>query len=155
MSRAVRATIDRLEHQEDIMTSAIFDGFDHTAHREETARRWGKQAEQASTAWWERLDEPDRRRFRSELPAIVAAVDAATAQGRPADSPEVLEAIARLHRWVAEAWGGTAPGAEAFRGLGEVYVADPRFRASFRYEGRDLAPVVREGMEVSAQERLT
>lgn len=154
MSRAVRATIDRLEHQEDIMTPAIFDGFDHTAHREETARRWGREAEQASTAWWEGLDEADRRRFRSELPAIVAAVDAATAQGLSADSPEVQDAIGRLHRWVAEAWGGTAPGAEAFRGLGELYVADPRFRASFRHEGRDLAPVVREGMEVYARERL-
>ena len=57
----------------------------------------------------------------------------ALVDGLRADAAAVTALMARQHAWVSKGWNREAP-LEAFAGLGQMYVDDPRFRA--RYDGR-------------------
>lgn len=151
---SVRTTMERLEQGDELMPETMFDGFDHTQHREEVERRWGEQAYADSDRWWRALSDTDKQGFREELDALVAGFADTSARGLPAQHEEVQALTARLHAWVATGWGGTAPGAEAFAGLGDMYVADPRFGETFTVEGRAFAEHVREAMTVYALANL-
>lgn len=136
------------------MTDTMFDGFDHTQHREEVERRWGEQAYADSDRWWRALSDAEKQGFREELDALVAGFADTSARGLPAEHEEVQALTARLHAWIGAGWGGKEPGAEAFVGIGEMYVADPRFAATFTVEGRAFAEHVRDAMTVYALEKL-
>lgn len=151
---SVRSTMERLEQGDELMPETMFDGFDHTQHREEVERRWGEQAYADSDRWWRTSSETDKQSFRAELDALVAGFADTSARGLPAEHEEVQALTARLHAWVGAGWGGTAPGAEAFAGLGDMYVADPRFSETFTAQGRPFAEHVREAMTVYALENL-
>jgi len=155
LSASVRTTIRTLETGGELMAETMFDGFDHTQHREEVEQRWGAQAYADSDRWWRGLSEEGKQGFRSELDALVAGFADTSARGLPADDEEVQALTARLHTWVGRSWGGRTPGADAFVGLGDMYVADPRFTATFTVDGRVFAEHVREAMTVFALAHLT
>jgi hypothetical protein len=60
----------------------------------------------------------------------------------------------RQHAWIGRSWNREAPGA-AFKGLGEMYLADPRFRD--RYDGRQagLAEYMAAAMASFADRELS
>ncbi|MGY5765769.1 MerR family transcriptional regulator [Brachybacterium sp. DNPG3] len=149
---SVRTTIRIIDEGGDLVAKSIFDGFDHTQHRDEVEERWGRQAYADSDAWYRSLAPGARTAFERELEAIVAEYARALDQRLAPEDPAVQEITARLHRWVAQGWGGREPGAEAFAGIGELYVADERFRSAFRTaDGHDTAPLVRDAMAVFAR----
>ena len=154
IAASVRSTIRILETGGELMTDTMFDGFDHTQHREEVERRWGEQAYADSDRWWRALSDAEKQGFREELDALVTGFADTSARGLPAEHEEVQALTARLHAWIGAGWGGKEPGAEAFVGIGEMYVADPRFAATFTVEGRAFAEHVRDAMTVYALEKL-
>lgn len=149
---SVTTTIERLEGGEQLMAEEAFDGFDHTVYKEEVEQRWGADAYARSDRWWRGLGAEGQAAFRAEAGAITTALATAHAAGAPVDDPEVQALIARHYAWVRAGWGGKAPSADAFVGLGEMYVADPRFAK--HYGGPEGATYVRDAMRVYAASAL-
>lgn len=151
---AVRRTIEALEGGDTMTAAAMLDGFDHTRYREEVAERWGAQAWADSDRWWRSLGAERQARFREETAAIIEAWRQAHAAGLAPDSDQAQALAERQWRWIEAAWGGKELTAEAFIGLGELYVADPRFGANYRRAEGDGGPeFVRDAMRVHAERR--
>jgi MerR family transcriptional regulator, thiopeptide resistance regulator len=150
---AVRTTLRKSERGEPLMAEEMFDGFDHDQYREEVVDRWGEEAYRRSDAWYRSLSDRDRRGFAEEQAAIAADFAAALEAGLPADGPEAAALARRQFAWVARAWR-SEPSAEAFAGLGEMYVADPRFTASYDAHGTGTAAYVRDAMTAFAEREL-
>lgn len=149
---SVTTTIERLEGGEELMAEEAFDGFDHTVYKEEVEQRWGADAYARSDRWWRGLGADGQAAFRAEAAEIQTGFAAAHAAGTPAGDPAVQALAARHYAWVRVGWGDVAPSAEAYLGLGDMYVADPRFAK--HYGGADGAAYVREAMGVYAASEL-
>ena len=133
------------------MPDEVFDGFDHTRHREEVTQRWGREAWERGDRWWRSLGEDDRQAFQQQQLDIARDFAAAHRAGRPADGDEV-QAIARRHcDWLAIT---TTPTREYVTGLGEMYVADPRFTANYDRREPGTAELVRDALAVYAERNL-
>lgn len=151
---SVQHTITTLERGEELMATQMFDGFDHTQYREEVEQRWGTTAYADSDRWWRSLTAGDKEALGREHRDLVEGYGNASARGVDVGSEEVRALVARHYRWVRAGWGGSAPSAEAFVGLGEMYVADPRFASNYEVEGRNVAAYVRDAMAVYADREL-
>ena len=154
---SVESTLETRKKGEEPMAEQMFDGFDHTAHRREVAERWGEQAAADSDRWWQGLDEALKGDGKAQTAALGAAwTDAATR----AIAPDGAEAHELAARHVAGLRG--IPGTPAadpdgdvagyVRGLGELYVADPRFAAN--YGGQAGAEFVRDALAAYADAHL-
>ena len=71
--------------------------------------------------------------------------------GAPVEDAEVQRLIGQHYSWVAAFW---SPNREAYIGLGEMYVADPRFTATYDGFAPGLAPFMRDAMRVWAEANL-
>lgn len=154
---SVRRTIEKKEGGERLMAEEMFDGFDHTRYRDEVEERWGKEAYTASDGWWRGLGAEERRRWQSQVAQLSADWCAAAGRGATPDS-DVAQALARRHvEWLGGIPGtprsaGGGPAKQYVVGLGEMYVADERFGAT--YGGVEGATFVRDALVVYADRHL-
>ncbi|MBM7438133.1 hypothetical protein JOC24_001516 [Streptomyces sp. HB132] len=134
------------------MAEEVCDGFDHTAHEQEVAERWGREAYARSGRWWGGLSEAERVRFRGVHDAIARDYGRAVAAGLEAGGEEAQD-IARRHcAWLSV----TVETTRAYvTGHGEMYVADPRFRRNYDRYGDGTAVFVRDALTIYAQHRLS
>jgi len=146
--RAVRSTLTKTEQGEELMADEVFDGFDHTRHRDEVIERWGKDAYDDSDRWWRGMGANKRTEWQSRAEQLTADwVAAAEAGVDPAD-PRARKLARRHIEWLSSVPGtpgyGTAEGIsrEYVLGLADMYVADERFAAT--YGGPDGAAFVRD-----------
>lgn len=151
---SVRATITMIEQGGELVADTMFNGFDHTKYQEEVERRWGKQAYADADAWWRSLGDEGQQAHQDELNAIVAEFADTSSRGVDVHSDEVQALARRQYEWVRTGWGGTAPSAESFTGLGQTYVDDPRFGRTYTAQGRGFAEHVRDAMAVFADRNL-
>ncbi len=154
---SVRTTIDTLTTKEALVPSRMFAGFDHTAYRGEVEQRWGKDAYRAGDAWWSGMTQDERAAFLAEQRSIAQAYADARAAGLAPESDEVRAVTRRQHSWLAvsaTATGQSGVTAEYFTGIGEMYVADPRFAAAYDWAGEGTAVFVRDAMAAYAREVL-
>lgn len=149
---SVTTTILKLEGGEQLMADEMLDGFDHTVYKDEVEQRWGAGAYAKSDRWWRGLGAEGRAAFQAEAAAIEAGLRDARASGTPVADSAVQGLIARHYAWVRAGWGDSAPSAEAYLGLGDMYVADPRFAK--HYGGAEGAEYVRDAMRVYAAAEL-
>lgn len=147
---AVRTTIDRLERGEELVAREVLDGFDHTRYREEVQRRWGETAYADADRWWRSLDEAGKQEFQQRGRDIAAGFHAAREEGEHPGGQRAQDLADRLCAWVATGWGGKVPSREAFAGLGQLYVDDPRYGMG---EGAG-AEFVRDAMACYAERNL-
>ncbi|MDM4762214.1 MerR family transcriptional regulator [Galbitalea sp. SE-J8] len=145
---SVEATIRSRRGGSPLMAEQMFDGFDHTEHREEVERRWGRDAYASGDTWWRGLGEAGQRDWRAAQAALAADwTDAATRGVDPAGD-EALALAARHAEWLAGIPGTPGypdgPTDGYLLGLGELYVADPRFAAN--YGGEAGAAFVRDAL---------
>jgi DNA-binding transcriptional MerR regulator len=142
---SVHSTMTKLSKGETVMTDQMFDGFDHTAYATEVTERWGSDAYAKSDAWWRAKTDAEKKAYQGEHARIAAEYTKARDAGEPADAPAVQE-IARAHvAWLSESSEITP---EWLRGLGELYVADPRFAKN--YGGQAGAEFVRDALAAYA-----
>ncbi len=127
---SVRRTITRLEAGEELMATETFEEFDHTQHREEVEQRWGQDAYARSDRWWRGLSTGDKAAFQAESQAIAAAYRQVAATGAAPDSPSASAVVRRHVAWLEAPIQGRIT-REYVVGLGEMYVADPRFGANY------------------------
>ena len=148
---SVRTTLRRTERGERLMPEEAFDGFDHTSYEQEVSERWGREAWAEGDRWWRSLTDEQKAAFQRQQLDIATDYGRARAAGRPADSDEVQQ-IARRHvEWLSIT---TTPTKDYLVGLGEMYVADPRFTANYDVHGAGTAVLVRDALTVYAERNL-
>jgi MerR family transcriptional regulator, thiopeptide resistance regulator len=154
---SVRRTIETKERGEPLMAEDMFDGFDHTAYREEVEQRWGADAYAEGDRWWRGLSTDQRGAWQQRVAQLSADWQAAAREGVAPDS-DAAQVLARRHvEWLGGIPGtpgsGTGrPTKEYVVGLGEMYVADERFAAN--YGGTRGATFVRDALAVYAERHL-
>ncbi len=152
---SVRRTLTALQEGKDLMAEEMLDGFDHTEHRDEVERRWGADAYALGDAWWRGLSAAERARWAADQKSLAADwVAAAEAGADPAG--DLGQALAARHvEWLGGIPGtpgaGGEPVVEYVVGLGEMYVEDERFAAS--YGGGEGARFVRDALRAWAAAR--
>ncbi len=154
---AVEGTIVALRRGEQPMAKSMFDGFDHTQYQDEVTEKWGAEAYAESDRWWRGMDAAAQGDAKARLAALNAAWVDAAARGIPFDGDEAGALAARHVEWLRGIPGtpAAAPGRDVagyVRGLGELYVADPRFAAN--YGGEEGAAFVRDALRAYADAHL-
>jgi hypothetical protein len=151
------------------MAEEMFDGFDHTKYQEEVQQRWGKDAYAKSDTWWRGMGAEEKAAWTEQSRQLGADWRAVAESGVPAASAEAQNLARRHVEWLrgipgtpaasaaagAPAAGNTAgaPDIKGYvTGLGEMYVADPRFAAN--YGGADGAAFVRDALKIYAETEL-
>lgn len=131
---AVERTIGALTNtskEHSIMTENMFEGFDHTQHRDEVERRWGADAYAASDRWWRELGEEGQKEMQDRVQQLNAAWVAASASGDEPTSPEAQQLAASHIAWLRSVPGIPADFEGYVRGLADIYVQDERFAANY------------------------
>lgn len=129
----------------------LFEGFDDAQYADEAQQRWPEQYAQAQRRHTA-LTPADRERIGRETTAAMVRMAELMAAGAPADDPAVQEEVHRHYLWISTFW---TPNAEAYRGLGRMYVDDARFTATYDKIAVGLAAYYRDAMLVYADERLS
>jgi DNA-binding transcriptional MerR regulator len=161
---SVTQTIDAVKGGGEIMAEDMFNGFDHTQYKDEVEERWGKDAYAKGDSWWRGMSPDEKAAWKRRSQKLGEDWIAAANAGIAPDSTEA-QAIAKRHvEWLtgipgtpaADARGkgddGTG-GVKAYvTGLGEMYVADPRFAKN--YGGAEGAGFVRDALKTYAERNL-
>lgn len=158
---AVSSTIEARRGGEQLMAERMFDGFDHTRYRDEVEERWGSDAYARGDAWWRGMDDQEKAAWKARVARLTADWVAAAESGASPDGPEA-QALAERHvQWLTGVPGtpASAPGGDVkgyVFGLGEMYVADPRFGANYATSagGAEGAEFVRDALRVYAERKL-
>jgi len=139
------------------MAEKMFDGFDHTQYKDEVEERWGKEAYAASDSWWRGMTAEEKSAWKQRSGQLGSDWLRAAESGMSAASPEAQELARRHVEWLTSIPG--TPAAESggdtkgyVTGLGEMYVADPRFAAN--YGGEAGAVFVRDALRIYAEKNL-
>ncbi|OIQ85866.1 HTH-type transcriptional activator TipA [mine drainage metagenome] len=154
---SVTWTITTLENGDPLMAETMFDGFGHARYQDEVEERWGTAAYAAGDTWWRAMSTADRDAWKRRAAELGAAWVAAAEQD-VAPGSEEAQALARRHcAWLTSIPGTPghdtgSPAKKYVLGLGEMYVADPRFAAS--YGGEQNATLVRDALRVYAERNL-
>jgi DNA-binding transcriptional MerR regulator len=154
---SVETTIQKMEGGEQLMAEEMFDGFDHTVHWAEVEERWGKQAWADSNRWWNAMSADEQRAWQARVAGLIKDWVDAAARGLAPDSDEAQNLARRQFEWLSGIPGtprtpDRTPTKEYFVGLGDMYVADERFAAT--YGGAESATFVRDAMRVYAEREL-
>jgi hypothetical protein len=136
----------------------LFDGFD--AERQEQyeadlVARYGAGVQEHIDESWRRVGRmttDDAARVQADLASRDQEYVALLEAGAAADDPRTQAVTAEHYRWVCQFW---TPDAEAFAGLGDLYVDHPDFRARYDAVRPGLAEFVRDAMAVYAVTTLT
>jgi DNA-binding transcriptional MerR regulator len=158
---SVENTITALRGGERLMAENMFDGFDHTQYKEEVEQRWGKQAYADSDRWWRSMSADEKAAWQQRVSDLGRDWIAAAEAGIDPASDEA-QALAKRHvEWLTGIPGtpAAAPGGDVkgyVLGLGEMYVADPRFGANYATSqgGTQGAEFVRDALRVYAEANL-
>jgi DNA-binding transcriptional MerR regulator len=148
---SVRTTLRKTEGGEQLMAEEVFDGFDHTRYEQEVTERWGREAYEKGDRWWRSLSDAEKKAFQQQQLDTARDFGRAYLAGEAADSDEAQAITQRQFEWLSIT---TDPTKEYFIGLGEMYVADPRFAANYDRHGEGTAAFVRDAMRVYAERNL-
>lgn len=150
---SVRSTITALQREEELMAENMFDGFDHTRYKDEVEERWGKKAYADSDRWWRGQTAEERAAFQERVARLSRDWADAAESGIDPASDDAQELARRHVEWLASVPGTPRDDVRGYViGLGEMYVADPRFGAN--YGGVKGAEFVRDALRAYAEARL-
>ena len=144
-----------------MMAENMFDGFDHTQYKDEVEQRWGKKAYADSDRWWRSMSADEKAAWQQRVSDLGRDWIAAAEAGIAPDSDEA-QALAKRHvEWLTGVPGtpASAPGGDVkgyVLGLGEMYVADPRFGDNYATGdgGTRGAEFVRDALRAYAEAQL-
>ncbi|WP_315638063.1 MULTISPECIES: MerR family transcriptional regulator [Microbacterium] len=162
---SVESTITALRGGENLMAENMFDGFDHTQYKQEVEDRWGTKAYADSDRWWRRMSDAERADWQQRVSDLGRDWIAAAESGIDPASAEAQELARRHVAWLTGIPGtpaaalrkGPDAAAKAYViGLGEMYVADPRFGANYATSagGTQGAEFVRDALRIYADAAL-
>ncbi len=131
LMETIDTTLNQLEGDQPMDAETLFGGFDNEQEREWTedaVAQYGydNTLVQESARRWRTMTAADKARLKEEGDAVYQAF-VPLVGGDPA-GPEAQATVAAWHAHLAHFYD---PGAEVLAGLGQMYVDDPRFRATF------------------------
>lgn len=140
-------TIQSREGGEVMKNDDLYGGFTKKQmeeYKEEAKQRWGdtdawKQSEE-HTKHWTKTDYDRIAKQGAEWTAKMASL---MEKGFAVDSPEIQEMIGQHYNALRTFY---EPNYEMYRGLGQMYVDDPRFTAYYEKFGKGLAVFMRDAM---------
>ncbi len=148
IDHALEAAMDNQPATNDELRDLFGDSFDETA-AQEAEQRWGESAawtqSQQRTA---RYTTQDWQAVKAEMDAVNAAFVAALTAGEPPNSPAAMAAAEAHRRHLNERFYDCSH--EFQRTLGEMYVADPRFAATYDALAPGLATYIRDAINANA-----
>ncbi len=130
-----------------------FAGFDFASnpYEEEARRLYGEQAVDGYTQKLASLGENGRAALGESMNGLFR--EFAALRGEAPDSPAAQEAMDKLYAFLNENFGHSySP--EAFGGLGQLYVADERFKKNIDQFGEGLAEFLSKAMSVYAKKNV-
>ncbi|MFJ6661109.1 MerR family transcriptional regulator [Streptomyces sp. NPDC091377] len=132
----------------------VFGDFDPDRYEEEVRRRWGgTDAHRESQRRAATFTKEDWKRLTEEFDAIHRRMADLMAAGTPADA-EAAMAVAEEHRLFISA-AHYPCSYEMHTGLGDMYVADARFTATYDTIRPGLAAYLRDAITANAVRHLT
>lgn len=132
----------------------VFGSFDPGDHADEAEQRWGDtDAYRESQRRAATYDKAKWLEIRAEADAINHAFASAMTAGEPADGPTAMDAAER-HRQHISRWFYDC-GYDIHTGLGEMYVADPRFAQTYESVAAGLSGYVRDAIRANAARAKT
>jgi DNA-binding transcriptional MerR regulator len=152
LAATVASTIESLEGGHDMAAKDLYAGFDNSQYDAEARERWGDEAVNRSNSAWERLGPQGQAAHHRESQDIGAGLAALMADCVPVTDERVQSLVARHHAQIAVFW---APNAESYRGLGQMYVDDERFTATYDAFRPGLAVYLRDAIDEFASTRLS
>jgi DNA-binding transcriptional MerR regulator len=153
------ATLAELKGEAEMTEEELFGGFSpetRAGHEAWLTERYGEPAREkiaGSTAKMKGWSREAFAAFKAEGEAIEQAMGRALMDGLPIDSAVVRGLMARHHAWVAASWPAP-PTAEAFSGLGAMYLEHPEFTARYEAIAPGLAEYLAEAMGSYARAAL-
>ncbi len=130
----------------------VFGDFRPEEYAEEVEERWGgTDAFEQSRRRTASYTKENWLRITTEAAEALAAFAAAYEAGVPADGEQAMDAAER-HRAHISRWFYDC-GYEIHKGLGELYVSDPRFTANYESTAVGLAQYVRDAIHANAGRR--
>ncbi|MCG5213563.1 MerR family transcriptional regulator [Streptosporangium sp. KLBMP 9127] len=127
----------------------VFGGFRPEDHEQEAAERWGgTEAYAQSQRRMAKMTKDDWERFKQEAAQTVEGFTAAFTAGEPADGQRAMD-LAEEHRAHITRWCYDCT-YEIHRGLGDMYVADPRFSGNYEPHAEGLTPYIRDAIHANA-----
>ncbi|MGW8543237.1 MerR family transcriptional regulator [Streptomyces albidoflavus] len=128
----------------------VFEGYDPDQYADEARQRWGHtdayREFQRRTASYTKAD---WQRLKDEFDALHARVAELLAQGVPADAPEAMDAAEEHRRFID---GAHYPcDARMHTCLADMYVADPRFTATYEAIRPGLAQYLHDAIHANAR----
>ncbi|MEV5127533.1 MerR family transcriptional regulator [Streptomyces decoyicus] len=131
----------------------VFGDFDPDAHAAEAEERWGgtdayKESQRRAAAY----TKDDWKRLTAEFDALHRAMADLLAQGVPADSEAAMDVAEEHRRFISGTYYDCTY--EMHSGLGEMYVTDERFTATYEAIRPGLAVYMRDAMLANAVRHL-
>jgi DNA-binding transcriptional MerR regulator len=128
---------------------AVFGDFDPADHQAEVEERWGDtDAFEESSRRTKSYTKEDWQRYKAESTQINADLAELVDAGVATDDPRAMDAAER-HRLLIDRWFYPCS-QEMHVGLGEMYVADPRFAANYETVRPGLAAYVCAAIKANA-----
>lgn len=126
----------------------VFGDFDPAEYEDEVKERWGDtDAYKESARRTARYTKDDWKRFKAESEEINLAIVALMEQGVPADDPRAMDAVDRA-RLQIDHWFYPCS-LEMHSGLAEMYLADPRFTATYEKIHTGMARYVHDAIKAN------
>ena len=127
----------------------VWGSFNPEEYEAEAEARWGESDAYAhSQARVRNYTKDDWRKINAEGAAITRGLEAAMTAGTPASDPAAMD-LAEAHRQHISRWFYDCTYA-IHRGLGRVYVDDPRFTTKVEGDTPGLAPYFRDAIAANA-----
>jgi DNA-binding transcriptional MerR regulator len=129
--------------------TSMFKDFDPTQYEDEARERWGHtDAYRESARRTAKYGPPEWAQIRAEADGVVAQFAALMHEGEGAEG-ELAQAVAERHRQHISRWFYPVS-TGMHRKLAEMYIADPRFTASYEQAAPGLAAYVRDAILANA-----
>ena len=158
--QALQAQVDRLHRLVDTLDKTIlnlqgehemndqdyFKGFDETRYQAEVEKLWGSTPQyRESNRKWASYSEEQRQEIKAEGARITARMVTEDPNARP-DDPAVQAAVGEYYDYMNRYF--YTFDVEYLRGLAEMWVADPRFAATYERIREGGAAFVREAVQI-------
>lgn len=148
-ARALDEALAAHEQGIEMEVTSMFEDFDPTQYEDETRERWGHtDAYKESTRRAASYGDAEWIEIRTEADRVVSDFAALMGEGEPATG-ERAQAAAERHRRHITRWFYPVS-TQMHRSLAEMYVADPRFAASYDKVAPGLAAYVHDAMLANA-----
>lgn len=120
-------------------------------YRNEAISNWGKEVVEKSEYQLRSMTKAELNQLKDDFMALNRQLEAAKDQDP--QSVFVQELVAKHYGYIAQFWG-SRPKADAYKGLGELYVNDERYTMKNGNANPDFAQFMRESMAYFADKNL-